>query len=151
MERPKPMDMLLCGDVGYGKTEVAFRAMFKAVNNGKQVAYLCPTTVLSIQQYKSALERFSSFPVNISLLNRFVSIKDQKLILEKLANGSIDIVFGTHRLLGNDVVFKDLGLLVIDEEQRFGVTHKEKIKNAKVILMFLHYQLLLFLELYKCQ
>ena len=131
MERPKPMDMLLCGDVGYGKTEVAFRAMFKAVNNGKQVAYLCPTTVLSIQQYKSALERFSSFPVNISLLNRFVSIKDQKLILEKLANGSIDIVFGTHRLLGNDVVFKDLGLLVIDEEQRFGVTHKEKIKKCK--------------------
>lgn len=131
MERPKPMDMLLCGDVGYGKTEVAFRAMFKAVNNGKQVAYLCPTTVLSMQQYKSALERFSSFPVNIALINRFVSVKEQKSIIEKLANGSVDIVFGTHRLLGNDVVFKDLGLLVIDEEQRFGVTHKEKIKKCK--------------------
>ena len=131
MELPKPMDLLLCGDVGYGKTEVAFRAMFKAVNNGKQVAYLCPTTILSIQQYKNALERFASFPVNIAILNRFVSLKEQNIIKNGLLNGKIDIVFGTHRLLGNDVIFKDLGLLVVDEEQRFGVSHKEKIKKCK--------------------
>ena len=131
MEKSKPMDMLLCGDVGYGKTEVAFRAMFKAVNDGKQVAYLCPTTILSNQQYNSAIERFKSFPVNIALLNRFVEHKKQKEILEKLKSGQIDILFGTHRILSSDVEFKDLGLLVIDEEQRFGVTHKEKIKQYK--------------------
>ena len=125
------MDMLLCGDVGYGKTEVAFRAMFKAVNDGKQVAYLCPTTILSNQHYKNALERFATFPINIELLNRFVSSKKQKEIIEKLKNGKIDILIGTHRILSNDVEFKDLGLLVIDEEQRFGVGHKEKIKQYK--------------------
>ena len=131
MEKPKPMDMLLCGDVGYGKTEVAFRAIFKAVNDGKQVAYLCPTTILSSQQYKSALNRFVDFPINIALLNRFTSEKDEKIILEKLKSGKIDILFGTHKILNEKIDFKDLGLLVIDEEQRFGVLHKEKIKKYK--------------------
>lgn len=131
MMKSKPMDMLLCGDVGYGKTEVAFRAMFKAVNDGKQVAYLCPTTILSNQQYKNAIDRFKSFPVNIALLNRFVSKKNQNKIIDDLLDGKIDILFGTHRILSNDIAFKDLGLLVIDEEQRFGVKHKEKIKQYK--------------------
>ena len=131
MEKSKPMDMLLCGDVGYGKTEVAFRAIFKAVNDGKQVAYLCPTTILSSQQYNSAISRFSSFPVNIALLNRFVSYSKQKEIIEDVNNGKIDILFGTHKILSDKIKFKDLGLLVIDEEQRFGVTHKEKIKKYK--------------------
>lgn len=131
MEKPKPMDMLLCGDVGYGKTEVAFRAMFKAINDGKQVAYLCPTTILSSQQYESAKQRFSSFPVNIGLINRFVPKSQQDEIIDKLKNGKIDILFGTHRLLSDDIVYKDLGLLIVDEEQRFGVTHKEKIKKLK--------------------
>ena len=131
MEKSKPMDMLLCGDVGYGKTEVAFRAIFKAVNDGKQVAYLCPTTILSNQQYESAKSRFSTFPVNIGLINRFVDKSKQIKVLEDLKMGKIDIIFGTHRLLSDDIVFKDLGLLVIDEEQRFGVTHKEKIKKLK--------------------
>ena len=131
MEKPKPMDMLLCGDVGYGKTEVAFRAIFKAINDGKQVAYLCPTTILSSQQYESAKARFSTFPVNIGLINRFVDKTKQKNLLNNLKDGKIDILFGTHRLLSDDVVFNDLGLLVIDEEQRFGVTHKEKIKKLK--------------------
>ncbi len=131
MEKSKPMDMLLCGDVGYGKTEVAFRAIFKAVNDGKQVAYLCPTTILSNQQYNSALQRFVDFPVNIALLNRFTSFKDQNVILEGLSKGKIDILFGTHKILNEKIKFKDLGLLVIDEEQRFGVVHKEKIKQYK--------------------
>ena len=131
MEKAKPMDMLLCGDVGYGKTEVAFRAIFKAVNDGKQVAYLCPTTILSNQQYKNALARFATFPVNIALMNRFVDRKKQSQIIEDLKAGKIDILFGTHRILSKDIEFKDLGLLVIDEEQRFGVTHKEKIKQYK--------------------
>ena len=131
MEKAKPMDMLLCGDVGYGKTEVAFRAIFKAVNNGKQVAYLCPTTILSNQQYKNAIERFRDFPINIALLNRFVDRNKQKKVIEDLKQGKIDILFGTHRILSKDIEFKDLGLLVVDEEQRFGVTHKEKIKEYK--------------------
>ena len=131
MELSKPMDMLLCGDVGYGKTEVAFRAMFKAVNDGKQVAYLCPTTILSNQHYKNAIERFATFPINIALLNRFVDRKKQMQIIEDLKNGKVDILIGTHRILSNDIEYKDLGLLVIDEEQRFGVTHKEKIKQYK--------------------
>ena len=131
MEKLSPMDMLLCGDVGYGKTEVAFRAMFKAVNDGKQVAYLCPTTILSNQQYKSALKRFEKFHVSIALLNRFVDHKKQHMIIEDVKKGKIDILFGTHRILSNDISFHDLGLLVIDEEQRFGVTHKEKIKQYK--------------------
>lgn len=131
MESSKPMDMLLCGDVGYGKTEVAFRAMFKAVDSGKQVAYLCPTTILSNQQYTSCIERFKDFPVRIELLNRFVDKSRQKKIIYDLEKGLVDIVFGTHRLLSNDVKYRDLGLLVVDEEQRFGVTHKEKIKQYK--------------------
>lgn len=131
MEQENPMDMLLCGDVGYGKTEVAFRAIFKAINSGKQVAYLCPTTILSSQQYKNALERFSNFGINVALLNRFTSKKETKEILDKIKEGKIDLLFGTHRILSNDISFKDLGLLIIDEEQRFGVTHKEKIKEYK--------------------
>ena len=131
MEKPKPMDMLLCGDVGYGKTEVAFRAIFKAINDGKQVAYLCPTTILSNQQYKNAISRFKDFPVNIALLNRFVDKKKQDKIISDLKDKKIDILFGTHRILSKDIEFADLGLLVIDEEQRFGVKHKEKIKEYK--------------------
>ena len=131
MESSVPMDRLVCGDVGYGKTEVAFRAMFKAVNDGKQVLYLCPTTILSNQQYENAIQRFKNFPVNIALLNRFTTTKDAKKIISDLQEKKVDIVFGTHRLLSNDVKPKDLGLLVIDEEQRFGVVHKEKIKEYK--------------------
>lgn len=131
MESDKPMDRLLCGDVGYGKTEVAFRAMFKAVDNSKQVLYLCPTTILSSQQYENAKARFKNFPVEIALLNRFTTPKESKRIITALNDGKIDILFGTHRLLGKDIRPKDLGLLVIDEEQRFGVTHKEKIKEYK--------------------
>ena len=131
MESQHPMDRLLCGDVGYGKTEVAFRAVFKAVMDSKQVLYLCPTTILSNQQYQNALIRFRDFPINIGLLNRFTTPKEKKRILEGLENGTIDFVIGTHRLLSNDIKPKDLGLLIIDEEQRFGVTHKEKIKEYK--------------------
>ena len=131
MESPKPMDRLLCGDVGYGKTEVAFRAIFKCILSGKQAALLCPTTILSDQHYKNALERFKSFPVDIAILNRFVSHKKVTETLDKLAKGQIDLLIGTHRILSDDVKFKDLSLLVIDEEQRFGVKHKEKIKKYK--------------------
>lgn len=131
METDKPMDRLLCGDVGYGKTEVAFRAIFKAIISGKQAAILCPTTILSSQHFQNAIERFKSFPVDIALLNRFVSPKEVKETLEKLEKGQIDLLIGTHRILSDDVKFKDLGLLVIDEEQRFGVKHKEKIKEYK--------------------
>lgn len=126
-----PMDRLLCGDVGFGKTEVAMRAMFKAVLNNEQVLYLCPTTILSNQQYNVAKERFKNWPVEIALLNRHVSTKEAKRILKDVASGKIDILFGTHRILSDDVKLKRLGLLVVDEEQRFGVTHKEKIKNYK--------------------
>ncbi|MBE6138647.1 MAG: transcription-repair coupling factor [Firmicutes bacterium] len=128
MEKSNPMDRLLCGDVGYGKTEVAFRAIFKAIMGGKQVALLCPTTILSNQHYQNALERFKDYPVNINLLNRFVSKKEATKVLQNLKEGKVDILIGTHRILSDDVQFKDLGLLVIDEEQRFGVKHKEKIK-----------------------
>lgn len=131
MESQTPMDRLLCGDVGFGKTEVAFRAMFKAVYDGKQVLYLCPTTILSNQQYQNALIRFKNFPVNIALLNRFTTPSKTKEIIASLKDGTVDIVIGTHRLLSDDIKPKDLGLLVIDEEQRFGVTHKEKIKQYK--------------------
>ncbi len=131
MESTHPMDRLLCGDVGYGKTEVAFRAMFKAVCSSKQVAFLCPTTILSNQHYKNAIDRFKDFDVKICLINRFVSKRIMEANIEKIRKGEIDIVIGTHRLLLNDIVFKDLGLLVIDEEQRFGVRHKEKIKSLK--------------------
>lgn len=131
MQSSRPMDRLLCGDVGYGKTEVAFRAMFKAVMDSKQVLYLCPTTILSNQQYKNALERFKNYPIRIGLLNRFTPYKEVKRIISDLETGNIDIVFGTHRLLSNDIKPRDLGLLVIDEEQRFGVMHKEKLKKYK--------------------
>ncbi len=131
MESSHPMDRLLCGDVGYGKTEVAFRAIFKAVNDGKQVLYLCPTTILSNQQYENAVERFKNYPVNIAKINRFTSTKESREIIEKLKEGKIDVLFGTHRILSDDIKPKDLGLLIIDEEQRFGVTHKEKIKEFK--------------------
>ena len=131
MEKDRPMDRLLCGDVGYGKTEVAFRAIFKAIMSGKQVALLCPTTILSNQHFNNAIERFKAFPINIEMLNRFVPTKKVNVILERLKEGKVDLLIGTHRILSNDVVFKDLGLLVIDEEQRFGVTHKEKIKKYK--------------------
>ena len=131
MEKDRPMDRLLCGDVGYGKTEVAFRAIFKAIMSGKQVALLCPTTILSNQHFNNAIERFKAFPINIEMLNRFVPTKRVNIILENLKEGKVDLLIGTHRILSNDVIFKDLGLLVIDEEQRFGVTHKEKIKKYK--------------------
>ena len=127
----KPMDRLLCGDVGFGKTEVAFRAMFKTVYNAHQVMYLCPTTILSHQQYESAKERFKKYPIEIALVNRFTTQKEYKNILEGLETGKIDIVIGTHRLLNDEIKFKKLGLLIIDEEQRFGVAHKEKIKEVK--------------------
>lgn len=125
------MDRLLCGDVGFGKTEVAFRAMFKTVINGFQVAYLCPTTILSKQQYNNALERFSKHAINIKLLNRFITEKEKKEIILGLKEGTIDIIIGTHRLLSKDIEFKKLGLLIVDEEQRFGVEQKEKIKQLK--------------------
>lgn len=131
MESLHPMDRLLCGDVGYGKTEVAFRAMFKAVSDSKQVLYLCPTTILSNQQYNNAIARFKNFPVNIAVLNRFTSPKRTREILQDLKDGKLDILFGTHRILSKDIQPSNLGLLVIDEEQRFGVTHKEKIKQYK--------------------
>lgn len=131
MESDLPTDRILCGDVGYGKTEVAFRAAFKAINDSKQVLYLCPTTLLSKQQYESALERFKNYPVKIGLLNRFTSKKEEIKILKELEEGNIDFVIGTHRLLSDDIKPKDLGLLIIDEEQRFGVAHKEKLKEFK--------------------
>ena len=131
MESQKPMDRLLCGDVGYGKTEVAIRAAFKAVMGGKQVAYLAPTTILAEQQYKEFKTRMESFGVKVEVLNRFRTQKRQKEIVRKLNLGEIDIIVGTHRILSNDVEFKDLGLLIIDEEHRFGVKSKEKIKQYK--------------------
>lgn len=131
MESSTPMDRLLCGDVGFGKTEVAFVAAFKAILDSKQVLFLCPTTILSNQHYVNAKERFKNFPVSIALLNRFSTPKEVRETLDGLKTGVIDLVFGTHRLLSNDVVLKNLGLLIIDEEQRFGVAHKEKIKQYK--------------------
>ena len=131
MEKPQPMDRLLCGDVGFGKTEVALRGAFKAILDHKQVAFLCPTTILSMQHFKTATERFKNFPVEISLLNRFTSSKEKKRILKEVKEGKIDLLIGTHRILSKDVAFNDLGLLVIDEEQRFGVKQKEKIKEYR--------------------
>jgi transcription-repair coupling factor (superfamily II helicase) len=131
MMKAKPMDRLLCGDVGFGKTEVAIRAAFKAVSENKQVAFLCPTTVLSRQHYQTFLKRFKNYPVNIAVLNRFVIESKQKEILHDLSLGKIDILIGTHRILSKDVKFRDLGFLIIDEEQRFGVEHKEKIKELR--------------------
>ncbi|UOQ49520.1 transcription-repair coupling factor [Gracilibacillus caseinilyticus] len=131
MEKERPMDRLLCGDVGYGKTEVAIRAAFKAISDGKQVAILVPTTILAQQHYETVLERFQDYPINIGLLSRFRTRKQQTETLKGLKNGTVDIVIGTHRLLSKDVVYKELGLLIVDEEQRFGVKHKEKIKQLK--------------------
>jgi transcription-repair coupling factor (superfamily II helicase) len=131
MESRKPMDRLLCGDVGYGKTEVAMRAAFKSVMDGKQVVVLAPTTVLAYQHYRTFLRRFASFPVTIELLTRYYSAKEQKAILAKIESGEIDVIIGTHRVLSRDIKLKDAGLLVIDEEQRFGVGQKEKLKQLK--------------------
>jgi transcription-repair coupling factor (superfamily II helicase) len=131
MESRRPMDRLLCGDVGYGKTEVAMRAAFKAVMDGKQVAVLAPTTILAFQHHRTFLRRFASFPVTVELLTRYYSAKEQKEIVRKLEAGEIDVVVGTHRVLSKDIQFKDLGVLIIDEEQRFGVAQKEKLKQIK--------------------
>jgi transcription-repair coupling factor (superfamily II helicase) len=131
MEEPTPMDRLLCGDVGYGKTEVAMRAAFKAVMEGKQTGILTPTTVLAYQHYDTLRTRFAPFPVKVELLSRFRSTKEQKEIVKRVESGEVDVVIGTHRLLSKDVRFKDLGLVVVDEEQRFGVAHKEKLKQLK--------------------
>lgn len=131
MHRTRPMDRLLCGDVGYGKTEVALRAAFKAVASSKQVAVLVPTTILAQQHFNTFRERFMDYPVKIEMLSRFRTAKEQKLIIQGLNEGSIDIVVGTHRLVSKGIQFKDLGLLIVDEEQRFGVSHKEKIKTLK--------------------
>lgn len=131
MQRERPMDRLVCGDVGYGKTEVAIRAAFKAVQESKQVAFLVPTTILAQQHYETMKERFSEFPVEVGLLSRFRSKKQQTETMKGIKAGTVDVVIGTHRLLSKDIVYNDLGLLVVDEEQRFGVTHKEKIKQLK--------------------
>ena len=131
METPSPMDRLLCGDVGYGKTEVAMRAAFKAVMDGKQVAFLAPTTVLAFQHLKTLKNRFAAFPVRIDMLSRFRTKAEQKVIIDDVTAGKVDVIVGTHRLLSKDVTFRDLGLLVVDEEQRFGVAHKERIKQMR--------------------
>ena len=131
MESTMPMDRLLCGDVGYGKTEVAMRAAFKAVQDGKQVAVLTPTTVLSFQHFETFKERFKQFPITVEMISRFRTPKEQKLILEQVEAGKVDILIGTHRLLSKDIKFHDLGLLVVDEEQRFGVRHKERLKQMR--------------------
>lgn len=132
MESPKPMDRLLCGDVGYGKTEVAMRAAFKAAMNNKQAAFLVPTTILAEQHYQNFSARLKEFPINIAMLSRFKTASEQKEIIAGLCRGSVDIVIGTHRLLSDDIVFKDLGLVIIDEEQRFGVRAKEKLKSLRL-------------------
>jgi len=131
MERERPMDRLVCGDVGYGKTEVAIRAAFKAISDGKQVAFLVPTTILAQQHYETIRARFQDFPINVGLMSRFRTKKEQTLTLKGIKEGTVDIVIGTHRILSKDIVYHDLGLLIVDEEQRFGVTHKEKIKQMK--------------------
>ncbi len=131
MQRPKPMDRLVCGDVGYGKTEVAIRAAFKAVDNGKQVAVLVPTTVLAEQHYRTFSQRFAEYPFTVEVLSRLKTAAQQRETLKKLASGQVDVIIGTHRLLSADIKFKDLGLVIIDEEQRFGVEHKEKLKRLR--------------------
>jgi transcription-repair coupling factor (superfamily II helicase) len=131
MEQPTPMDRLLCGDVGYGKTEVAMRAAFKAVQDGKQVAVLTPTTVLSFQHFETFKQRFAQFPIHVEMISRFRTPKEQKDIVERVATGKVDILIGTHRLLSRDIKFQDLGLLIVDEEQRFGVRHKERLKQMR--------------------
>jgi transcription-repair coupling factor (superfamily II helicase) len=134
MESDSPMDRLLCGDVGYGKTEVALRAAFKAVMNNKQVCILVPTTILAEQHHNTFRSRMKDFPVSIEMLSRFRTKKEQSIIIDRLKDGSVDIVIGTHRLLSADIRFKDLGLLIIDEEQRFGVKHKEKLKSLRLLV-----------------
>ena len=134
MERPKPMDRLICGDVGFGKTEVAIRAAFKAVMGGRQVAVLVPTTVLAQQHFNTFRERMADYPVRIELLSRFRTHREQQRVVRDLAAGAVDIVIGTHRLIQSDIVFKELGLVVIDEEQRFGVLHKEKFKRLRTLV-----------------
>ena len=131
MECDKPMDRLVCGDVGYGKTEVAMRAAFKAVMDGKQVAVLAPTTILCQQHLSSFRDRMHDFPIRIEMLSRFRTASQQKEILHELESGSLDLIIGTHRLFNSDLKFNNLGLLIIDEEQRFGVEHKEKIKKLR--------------------
>ena len=132
MESPQPMDRLVCGDVGFGKTEVAMRAAFKAVCDSKQVAVLVPTTILAQQHYRSFTKRFAGFPITVDYINRFKSAKEQKATLDKVKEGKVDVLIGTHRILGKDIEFKDLGLMIIDEEQKFGVAAKEKLKERKV-------------------
>ncbi len=131
MESPKPMDRLLCGDVGYGKTEVAIRAAFKAVMDGKQVAFLVPTTILAQQHYNNFKQRFSDFPITVDVISRFRTLSEQKATIKSIKEGNVDILIGTHRILQKDIKFKDLGLLIIDEEQRFGVKHKRKNEKFK--------------------
>ncbi|MFM7613765.1 MAG: DEAD/DEAH box helicase, partial [Synechococcales cyanobacterium] len=131
MESDRPMDRLVCGDVGFGKTEVAIRAIFKAITAGKQVALLAPTTILTQQHYHTLKERFAPYPIQVGLLNRFRTAEERKDIQQRLMTGELDVVVGTHQLLGKGVQFRDLGLLVVDEEQRFGVNQKEKIKSLK--------------------
>ncbi len=131
MESTKIMDRLVCGDVGYGKTEIAIRAAFKAVQESKQVVYLAPTTILAQQVYNNFVQRMQDFPVTVGLMCRFRTQAEQKKTIQGLKKGMVDIVVGTHRVLSKDVQYKDLGLLIVDEEQRFGVTHKEKIKKLK--------------------
>ena len=139
MEMPVPMDRLICGDVGYGKTEIAVRAAFKAIQDGKQVAVLVPTTLLVQQHLNTFSERYAGFPVTVKSLSRFQTDAQAKEVLEGMASGAVDLVIGTHRILGNEVKFKDLGLVIIDEEQRFGVEHKEQLKamrtNVDVLAM----------------
>ncbi len=134
MERARPMDRLVCGDVGYGKTEVAMRGAFKAVMDGKQAAVLVPTTVLAQQHLESFRKRFAAYPVVVEMLSRFRTAREQKAILQRVHNGEVDIIIGTHRLLQNDVTFKDLGLVIVDEEHRFGVSHKEKLKKFRAVV-----------------
>ena len=132
MEADYPMDRIVCGDVGYGKTEVALRAAFRAVSGGRQVAILVPTTILAYQHYQTALSRFRGFPVSIDMLSRFRSKAQQTASLRRLRRGETDIVIGTHRLISEDITFKNLGLVIVDEEQRFGVAQKEKLKEAAI-------------------
>ena len=131
MEQPVPMDRLICGDVGFGKTEVAIRAVFKAIQDGAQAAVLVPTTLLAQQHYQTFSERFAGYPIRVEVLSRFLSPRQARQVVAGLADGSVDVVIGTHRLLSGDISFRNLGLLVVDEEQRFGVTHKEAIKSIR--------------------
>nr|MDT0664558.1 DEAD/DEAH box helicase [Micromonospora sp. DSM 115978] len=131
IENPVPMDRVICGDVGYGKTEIAVRAAFKAVQDGKQVAVLVPTTLLVQQHYQTFAERYAAFPVTVKAMSRFNSAAEQKAVLDGMAGGGVDVVIGTHRLLSRETTFKDLGLVIVDEEQRFGVEHKEHLKQMR--------------------